>query len=116
MAQKAEQMRRTVVVYEDELDNIKRIVADVTPQVRKAADEIERLRTENAALRAESREPSASDARLGAFLDELHRLMPAVHCPIMSDPPEPKYIAAIEELLKRQTEANRLLSERHNYR
>lgn len=54
--------------------------------------------------------PGTPIARLTHLLEELAKRFPGVHCPIMSDPPEPKYLAAIDRLIERdplrETEAD----------
>jgi hypothetical protein len=45
--------------------------------------------------------PGTPLARLSYLLDELAKRFPGVHCPIMSDPAEPKYLAAIDRLIEK---------------
>jgi hypothetical protein len=62
-------------------------------------DEWENLQKELEDLRYEG--PGSVNHRLDYLLTELENLFPDAHNPIMSDPPEPKYINAIKELLRK---------------
>lgn len=61
-----------------------------------------RLEAYHAALSIETPRrdgPGSPSWRLTRLLDELKKRFPEAHNPIMSDPPEPKYLAAIDRAL-----------------
>lgn len=46
-------------------------------------------------------QPGSPLARLSYLLDELDKRFPGVVNPVLSDPPEPKYLAAIDRLIEK---------------
>lgn len=52
--------------------------------------------------------PGTPIHRLTRLLEELDKRFPGVVNPILSDPPEPKYLAAIDALIRNQTTTSKI--------
>lgn len=52
--------------------------------------------------------PGTPIARLTYLLAELDKRFPGVVNPVMSDPPEPKYLAAIDYLIRNQNTTSKI--------